>query len=245
MSGQSPMSETPPPGWGDDPLTRFLEDAYKNRWASFANKPSALKLLVRIDRCYATVLADWANPKPALAAFLAYRGHAAFRASCEHALAGQVTDVWPALRACLEFAAYCLHLAKNPDLSETWLRRHDDANAMAAVLKAFTAAKIKATIRAGHPETEAAYAELYQRAIDFGAHPNERAITSSLSIIKGAGKTEYNQAYLVGDGLSLEHGLKSVAQAGVCALNILLIAYPSRFNEVGVSDEPIALWRWT
>lgn len=232
---------TPPPSWGEDSLTRYLEDAYRNRWASFANKPSASKLLVRIDRCYATVLADWANPKPALAAFLAYRSHAAFRASSEHALAGQVTDVWPALRACLEFAAYCLHLARNTDLGETWLRRHDDADAMSAVLKAFTAAKIKATIRAGDPQTAAAYAQLYQRAIDYGAHPNERAVTSSLSIIESTGKTEYKQSYLVGDGLSLDHGLKSVAQAGVCALNILLIAYPARFAEVSMSDEPLEL----
>lgn len=241
MSGQSPMSEKPPPGWGDDPLTRFLEDAYKNRWASFANKPSALKLLVRIDGCYATVLADWANPRPALAAMLAYRSHAAFRASCEHALAGQAADVWPSLRACLEFSAYCLHLAKNPDLSEIWLGRHDDDDAMGALLKAFTAAKIKATVKASDRKIEAVYAHLYQRAIDFGAHPNERSVTSSLRIIEGAGKTEYVQSYLVGDGLALEHGLKSVAQAGVCALNILHVAYPARFAEVGMPDEPFAL----
>lgn len=229
---------TPPPGWGEDALTRYLEDAYKNRWASFANKLSASRLLVRIDRCYTTVLADWANPKPPIPALLAYRSHAALRASCEHALAGQVTEVWPTVRTCLEFAAYCLHLAKNPDLSEVWLRRHDDAASMEAMLKAFTAAKVKATIRAGDPKTEAVYGELYQRAIDFGAHPNERAVLSSLSILKGDGKTEFKQSYLAGDGLSLEHGLRSVAQAGVCALNVLLIAYPSRFADVGMADEP-------
>lgn len=231
----------PPPGWADDSLTRFLDDAYKNRWTSFANKPSASGLLVRIDRCYTTVLADWADPEPAVAALLAYRSHAAFRASCEHALAGQVTEVWPTLRACLEFAGYSLHLAKNPNLIEIWLRRHDDAASTEAVLKAFVAKNIRATIKDGDPNTEAVYSELYQRAIDFGAHPNERAVTSSLSITKSAGKTAFNQSYLVGDGLSLEHGLKSVAQAGVCAINIFQLAYPSRFAEVRMSDEPLAL----
>lgn len=232
----------PPSGWADDPLTRYIDDAYKNRWASFANKLSASRLLVRIDRCFTTVLSNWANPEPPIAALLAYRSHAAFRGSCEHALAGQVTEVWPTLRASLEFAAYCLHLAKNPDLIETWLRRHDDdASFMEAVLKSFTAAKIKATIRKLDPQTESAYSELYQRAIDFGAHPNERAITSTLSVIKREGKVEFNQSYLVGDGLALEHGLKSVAQAGVCALNLILMAYPSRFAEVGMANEPVEL----
>ena len=126
---------TPPPSWGKDPLTRYLEDAYRNRWASFALKQSASRLLVRIDRCYVTALADWANPE----------------------------------------------------------------------------------------------------------HPNERAITSTLSIIRSEDRAEFKQSYLVGDGLSLEHGLKSAAQAGVCALNLILIAYPTRFAEMGLADEPLEL----
>ncbi len=231
----------PPIGWGEDPLTRYFQDAYRNRWASFVNAPEASRLLLRIDKCYFSILDNWINPEPPIAALLAYRSHSAFRASCEHALAGQTTEVWPTLRVCLEFAAYCLHQAKNPELIEVWLRRHDGASSMEAALRAFTTAKVRATIKAGDPETETVFSQLYQRAIDFGAHPNQKAVTASLSIIHSDDKVEFNQAYLVGDSLQLQHGLRSIAQAGVCALNILLIAYPSRFSDVGMANEALEL----
>ena len=87
----------PPPGWGTDALTAFLDDARRNRFATFANKPE-FKRLIKLDACFLRVVTDWLNPKDLLAPFLLMRSHSAFRAACEHAAAGQVVEVFPQIR---------------------------------------------------------------------------------------------------------------------------------------------------
>ncbi len=154
--------------------------------------------------------------------------------SCEHAMAGQATDAFPQVRACLEYAGYALHIHKNPKLAEVWLRRHDDKVAKKAVRNEFTVSNVQATIEKANRQAAKVFSELYERAIDFGGHPNERAITDSLKMTDLGDRKSYDSIYLHGDGLSLEHALKTTAQTGVCALEILQEVFPERFELLGV-----------
>ena len=76
---------------------------------------------------------------------------------------------------------------------------------------------------------------LYERTIDFGGHPNERAITGSMKIGDGANSKEYSQIYLHGDGLALELALKTTAQCGLGSLLVFQCIYPERFALLGIS----------
>jgi hypothetical protein len=75
------------------------------------------------------------------------------------------------------------------------------------------------------------------RCPDFGAHPNERAVTGSMSVDKTDSVSNYKLLLLQGDGPPLDHALKSTAQAGVCALEILGDVFAARYELLGVRDK--------
>ena len=231
----------PPPGWAADSLTGFIDTAHRNRFATFANKKDWSKRLIDLDGCFMRVAKEWLNPGNPLTPLFFLRCHSAYRAACEHAMAGQVTDTFPQIRACLEYAGYALHIHKNPRLGEIWLRRHEDEATKKAVREKFLVLNVRATIEKANRHAAKVFDELYERAIDFGAHPNERSITGSLKITDLGDRKSFESLYLHGDGPPLLHTLKTTAQTGVCALAILQEAFPERFELLGISADLLEL----
>jgi len=224
----------PPPGWAADSLTEFVEKAYRSRFATFHNKKGWSRRLINLDGCFMQVAKEWLNPRDLITPLLFLRCHSAYRAACEHAMAGQVTDAFPHIRVCLEYAGYALYIHRNSELAETWLRRHDDESAKNAVRNEFKVSNVRATIEKANRHTAKVFDKLYNRAIDFGGHPNEQAITSSLKITDLGDRKLYESIYLHEEGLALDHALKTTAQTGVCALEILKEVFPERFELLGV-----------
>ena len=104
-------AKEPPPGWGQDKLTKFIDDARTNQWATFWNKKGPVRQLVATDELFAKVSENWLNPDNEIAAFLLLRCHAAFRTAAGLAMAGQAAEVQVQCRAMLEYAAYAVHRA--------------------------------------------------------------------------------------------------------------------------------------
>lgn len=223
-----------PPGWGEDGLTYFIENAHQNRFATFANKPDQYRRLADIDQCFMRISDGWINPQNEITALLFIRSHGAFRAVCEHAMAGQIADTFVLIRALIETAGYALHIHRNPCLNEIWLRRHDDEASANKVKNEFTIAKVRESVKASDREGVKIFQMLYDLSIDFGGHPNERAITSSMALEESGANKLVNLILLQGDGLPLDHALKSTAQAGVCALEILGAVFSARYELLGV-----------
>lgn len=220
-----------PPGWGADSLTEFLEKAYRNRVTRLENENDWVQQLVKLDGCFTKIVRDpWVDPANQIAALLFHRSHAAYRAACEHAMAGQVADVFPLARHCLESAGYALHIYKKPDLGEVWLRHGLSAKATTAVRNKFAYGKIKKTIEEANRDVGKVFVGLYERFIEFGGHPNARSITGSLKITDESSRRVYKHIYLHRDGPAANYGLMSTAQAGVCALEILQEAFRERFE---------------
>jgi hypothetical protein len=215
-------------------LSAFIETAHRNRFATFANKKAEFQRLQRIDECFMRVAKDWLNPGHLVTPHLLLRSHATFRAACEHAMSGQIAEIFPELRSSLEYAGYALHMHRHPSSAETWLRRHDDEAATRAMKEEFKLSNIRQSLEGANRHAMKVFDELYQRSIDFGAHPNERALTGNLRIVQHVGRKEFQQIYLHGEGLMLDHGLRTTAQAGVCALEILQDVFKDRFELLGV-----------
>ncbi len=135
MMAHHETSMSLPPRWGDDSLSSFLDMAYKNVLATFVRKRRGhgVDLLIRIDQSFLRVGENLVNPSDTLGAVLLLRSHSAFRAACSLSMSGQVTEAFPVLRACLEYSLYALHINRQPDLGEVWLRRHDNHMARSAV----------------------------------------------------------------------------------------------------------------
>ena len=227
----------PPPGWAEDDLSIFIQMASNNIIATFHNKRKEYDFLKNIDGFYQKVIDHLLNAPDFLAALLLLRAHSAFRGACRMSLSGQISECFVLLRSCIEYSLYALHINKNPEAGDKWIKRHNDKESLKKAKKEFQYANVIKTLESIDPKICATSKLLYERTIDFGAHPNERSITSSMKIIKKEERTEFKQLYLAGDSLHFSHGLKSTAQVGLCALYILRHVFRERFDLIGITQE--------
>jgi hypothetical protein len=225
-----------PPYWGDDSLSFFIDQAFKNALATFVRKQAGTALLIEIDENFMNIAKNLLNSGDALGAIFLLRSHSAFRAACRLAMSGQTSDAFPSMRACLEYALYALHANLNPSEGETWIRRHDDEESLKAVRREFTYSNVIGTLNSVDKKLCSIVKGLYERTIDFGAHPNERALTSSMMMKKGKDNIEIQQIYLHGDSLALDHGLKTTAQVGLGSLCVFQFIFKERFAILGIDQ---------
>jgi hypothetical protein len=124
----------------------------------------------------------------------------------------------------------------DPKAADVWLCRHDDSESMSNIKREFTTAQIMATLQAKDASLHSKIKILYDRSIDYGAHPNERAVTSNLQIDDELEPKRYSNIYCHGDGHALEHALMSAARIGLGGLLIFRLIFPDRFALLNVSE---------
>lgn len=231
----------PPPGWGADELTRFLDASRSNQWATFAKKRASVQKLTAIDAQFVAASKDWLNPKNEIAALLLLRCHGAFRAACGLAMAGQAVETYVVCRQMLEFAAYALHINRDPELGAVWINRHSDAASMGAQKAAFSHRKVRASVAAANIHAAKRFETLYQRAIDWGGHPNELSVTGNLEVVENGGVKKFSTILLHRDGIELAQALRSVAQCGMISLELLQQVFNARFELLGINAAMLEL----
>lgn len=228
-----PLPPDRPTGWEKPKLTEHLEHLWANSIATFANKREAHRLC-RIDDLLFEVASDWKGSPPnvetIVPVMMFFRAHSAFRAAAALGFGGATVEGLAVLRLCLEYAGYAALIARDPSLAEAWFDRDTDAAGKAVVRKAFTHGAIKAAIEKADPKLSSAYGELYERLIQFGAHPNEKSVTANLKIDEESQRTLLNQIYLQGDGITLNHWLRTANQIGISILKIFAIVHIARFT---------------
>ena len=79
--------------------------------------------------------------------------------------------------------------------------------------------------------------DIYDCAIDFGAHPNEKSLSSNLDRIEMDTIVEFRLNYLVKDKGYIEMCLRSVAQTGIYSLKMMELIIPERFKMSLLSDK--------
>ncbi len=229
------IKEFPSLGAGD-PLTTHLDVAINNIAATITRNATEYPLLPEVDNCYKLMVDALINPPGFLEGFFLMRSHAAFRAGCMLAMGGHNPETFPLLRSCLENALYALHIHKNDGLDELWLSRHDNDSTEKKVREEFHHGNVIKTLKSVDNENHKVAVALYQRTIDFGAHPNERAMSASMGVKKDGGKSYYMQDYLSGGTMNHRHSLKSCAQVGLCALFVFGGIYRERFAILGITE---------
>jgi hypothetical protein len=142
------------------------------------------------------------------------------------------TDSYPLQRSCLESAGYARLIFTSPQLSEQWLKREDDPETKSR----FTNRAVRESIASSNTVLARIYQELYERSIDFGAHPNEKSVT--LNMVKESMTTQTLQfRILPGDGLVLDHALRTCAQVGICALKVLDLVFGEQFAKLDIKEK--------
>lgn len=226
-----------PEGWGDDTLTSYLEDYRNNQFATFVGKEAEVGDLTAIDGMLTKLLLNARDPKPFVPMTFLLRSHSAYRAAAGAVMAGQLFEAQALLRLCLEHAAYGHYIGGDNAMWERWMRRHDSDDHRKAVRNEFAGAKVEKKLEAADPSIAKAYKTLYERLIDFGAHPNEKGFSMSSNIRRENGDVHIEAIYLHSDGLPLDLALKTTAQVGIAVLRIGQILYPSRFKDFGLDTD--------
>jgi hypothetical protein len=180
------MTQKKPPGWGNDPLSVFFKDAEYNDRVTALNFPKVFDLLGRVHMLFKRFeeAVEKDNREQYLVTrFLAVRSHSSFLAAIRLAMSGQVSEAFPVLRSAIESTWYALHIAKDPngtERSEIWLRRNESEAAKAKCKSEFTVAKVRQTHKTLNANTAKELHGIYKNLIDFGAHPNQFGVMTSM-----------------------------------------------------------------
>lgn len=233
-SGHPELKYTPPPGWGDDELTKFFQSARDNQNATFFRKREATVTLIAIDAQFVKVSKNWLNPPSEVSAMLLLRCHSAFRTAAGLAMAGQAVEAFVQSRAMLENAAYAVHIHRNPVLDRVWLDRHQSDAALKASRKAFQHENVATSATSANMHAGKRFKDMYQQMIDFGGHPNERSVTANMKMTEESDRRVMLAIMLHGDGLQLDHALKTVARCGMISLELLETVYSAKFELLGI-----------
>lgn len=235
------MTQTSPPGWGQDALTDYLTAYRANQFATFANKRGAMADLIAIDGMFYRFKGA-INPRPMYPVGFMLRAHSAFRAGVGAIMAGQLFESQAVLRLCLENAAYGFYVGADKDRMERWLRRGDSDDNRKAVRREFHNDKIRDHISAAAPVMREQFDRHYNQLIEFGAHPNEMGFLLNTTIQRNdAGDANIQTIYLQADGTQLDLALKFAGQVGLWVLHLMQLLYRERFELLGIRSDLEAL----
>ena len=228
---------TPPPNWGKDHISDFIDQARHNTFASFANLKQRFNRLINIDKSFRTIIDNLLNSKEFIPSFFLMRSHSAFLGGSRLALSGQIPETYMVLRGALENALYGLYVSRNPESAEIWLSRHDDDKSKKKTRDLFKFGTVIAILKSIDEKAYGVAQQLYDRCIDLGAHPNERSVTAIMNMTKEDNIYNYEIEYLTGNKPALHLALKSTAQIGVCSLDIFRHVFKERFDILGISTD--------
>jgi hypothetical protein len=220
----------PPPGWGNDDLTKFLDDVRGNMFATFFNLKTEYGRLSAIDVAFRTASANLDESPDWFAAFFLWQAHSSFLGAVQLILSGQVSETYACLRQTLENTLYGFYISKKPASREIWLRRHDSDDARQKVKTEFIIRNLLDTLTASDSQEGKIAKTLYDETIDYGAHPNERGLMQKFEMRREEEKTQFNVKSVVkGDAPASLLALQRSAQVGVFSLGIFGFIYPEQF----------------
>jgi len=228
-----------PRGWGMPRLTWYLETLWANTIATFANKHETHRLC-RIDDVMFDIAMEWKGGSPnrqtIVPLMMFFRSHSAFRAAAALGMGGATVEGLAVLRLSLEFCGYAALITQKPALAKTWWDRDIGAEEQKLARRSFQHGPVVAAIEKYQPKLAIIYDELYNRVIQFGAHPNEKSITANLKLDVRPEQTRLDQVYLQADGIALDHWLRTASQVGITLLKVFGYVHQGRYAEIKVED---------
>ena len=225
-----------PPGWGDDPLSKFIQGTTDNTYATFHNLKEWYNRLSDINASFGDATQNMDRAQDWFASFFLFRAHSAYLAGIRLALSGQVPEAYMVLRGALECALYGLYVARKPSVSEIWLRRDEDEVSRRKVRKEFKVANVFQVLELEDQKLRKIAGNLYEKTIDYGGHPNQQAFLSVMKQQSDDSKITFQSAYMIGNEDALHLCLKSCAQIGICTLSIFRLVFRERFDILGISQ---------
>lgn len=226
-----------PSKWATDPFTEYADQAFNNLVATFDNNKTEYPYIQQLDTFFKKILVNLTDSAGVVESILFFRTHAAFRAGCMLAMCGHAVECNAVLRSALENALYALHISQHLGYDELFLRRHDSKEKRKEVRKKFEWKSVMGSFKQSNPQAAKTVEVLYERMIDFGAHPNEKAVSSSTKINRLPDRIKIQHTYIAGGTLHQRHSLKTAVQVGLCGLIAFQHIFKEKFDILGISTE--------
>lgn len=240
MKTDNPQAIRPhPPHWTEDSLSDFMERTHQNSLSTFVNFKPSFSRLQKISEAFDKAIEHLNNVtiKERFFVFFILRAHSTYLAGTRFSTSGQVCEAFIILRGCLEAALYGYYFYRNPEKVEIWLRRHDDAKSKKAVRKEFLIGKMLEILEKEVPKVGKLMRELYETCIDYGAHPNERSMTSNMRRVNEEKAVRTDLIYVDAGGMPTKMCMKTNAQVGICVLRTFNEIFSTRFKIVLLDKE--------
>lgn len=230
------MNSSIPPNWGKDSLSEFIDTTRHNTFATFVNCPSQYNTLKSIQDAFRYATDNLINTPEWFAGFFLLKSHSAYLGGVRFSISGQCPESYMVLRGCIEAALYGLYFFRNKSSHETWLNRHNSEESLKRVKDEFKIGNLFSVLKTVDPKIHDTAKLLYNRTIDYGAHPNELALTSVLRKTEEGDTIKFNLNYLSCDTPAFHLALKTTAQVGLCSLFIFKNVYSERFKLLGIDS---------
>ena len=234
------------PPWGDDPLSvDLMSKAERNVRVTALNWPEVYEVLQKTHTLFKRLVelleGDPGDPNLSAPRLLILRCNSAVLAGMRLAMSGQAVEARPVLRGAIESAWYALHIAKDPappKRAKLWWDRHARPAAKQACKNEFKVETVRATHEALDAKTAQVMQQLYADSIDFGGHPYERGVASSLGLDKSKlDEVTVSVAVLQPGRLPAAAALKAAVDVTIGAAKTVEPIYPERFRVMGVDRE--------
>jgi hypothetical protein len=224
-----------PQDWGGDSLTEFFDKARKSSFAAFQGMPSEFKKLIDINNCFFDAEKYMYNCRINRLTLLSFfRAHSSFLGAVRLAIATQIPESYMVMRGLMEWSLNGLYLHRKPDLSFTWLNRHNNKKEIRNIFKI---GSMLSELKEIDSRLEKKVRNIYEWCIDWGAHPNEYAISAFYEEKKVDNTYEFKINILTNDKPIIKSCLKYCAVAGILSLKILELIMPERFQLTGLSTK--------
>lgn len=225
------------PGWADDSLSKFINISEYNTRATFSNYKTLYGSLLLADEIFLKLSRNLNNSENwPLFPFLV-RSHSSFLGAVRMGMSCQLVEVYPLQRVALEQALYGFYLHRKPELRETWLRRHNDEASKKLVRDTFKIGTLKQELHRFSNAIHNRFEKYYEDAIDWGAHPNERAMSGNADWEQIEGGCRFTMTYLSKKPVFIRAALNSTACVGVCCLEILSEIFRFRFEILRLDEK--------
>ena len=231
----------PPPHWGDDELTSFMQLAASAGWGAFCteNTRGLFERLRDIDATFLRVVNALNRPTGNLVeALMLLSGHASFRAAAQFAMEGRSCEAMVLLRSSLEYALYAVHIFRNPELAAVWAKRGDGDDERRAVRNSFKPGEMMAALTVFDPQVGNRFKRFYEITIDMGAHPNEIGFFGRIEMqTKLDGTKLMVMKYLSGGDANHVSAMMTACRVGVIVLETFRLIYRERFDEQQITQQ--------
>jgi len=240
-------SEQKIPSWGKDHLSTFFQAAEDNDRVTSLKFPSIYSLLQRVDAAFRRVedaVEKHSRQELLVPRFLIVRTHSSFLASIRLAMSGQLPESYAVLRTSIEQAWYALHIAKDPHPPKrvtVWLCRNDDETSRSKCKNEFTLQNVRSTHESFDSVTAKQLHELYERMIDYGAHPNQQSLFLAMSQAETDEETNFTVGILWASPDSILLTVRMAVAVAVGALKVFQRVFPERYRLISLDEEIEAL----